>query len=161
MRKESARRGTGRPLHIRAEFRAPLEFVYAWCTDFDAGDAEREREHYTRRVLRRTARQIVFEDLEDDPSGWQWSRHVVTLHPPNAWHSESIGSHRESSLDYVLSPLADGGTRLDLTWRRRPTARATTVRSHRAIERASTASWKIFARALERDYRRSRRRPAK
>jgi hypothetical protein len=151
-----AHRLPGPELHIRAEFRAPLPFVYAWCTDFDAGDAEREKEHYTRRVLERTPRRVVFEDLADGDEGWVWSRHVVTLRPPNAWHSESFGSHREASLDYVLTPLSPGRTRLDLRWRRRPTTRTRTRRSKSAIERESTAGWRHFARALERDYQRSR-----
>jgi hypothetical protein len=140
---------------VRVQFRAPLSFVFAWCTDFDAGDAEREKDHYTRRILERTPRRIVFEDLADEKSGWVWSRHVVSLRPPNAWHSESVGSHREASLDYVLTALSPERTRLDLRWRRRPTARATR-RSRSAIERASTESWRHLARELERDYRRSR-----
>ena len=148
-----------RELHVRAEFRAPLRYVFDWCTDYDPGDARRENEEYDRRILERTRRRVVFEDLSDTPSGWQWTRHVVTLHPPNRWHSESIGTHRHASLDYVLTPLSEDRTRLDLRWHRRPTALAGTQRSPAAIERGSTAAWRTLARSLERDYRRSRDRP--
>lgn len=155
----TARRAPAPELHVAAEFRAPLSYVYSWCTDFDPGDAQREREQYVRRILERTARRVVFEDLEDTKDGWVWSRHVVTLHPPNAWHSESVGSHRDASLEYALTPLPGDRTRLDLRWRRWPTARATVRRSKREIERSTAEAWRHLSRALERDYRADRVRP--
>lgn len=148
-----------RELHVWAELRAPLRFVFDWCTDFDSSDPRRENEDYERRILERTARRVVFEDLADTPGGWQWSRHVVTLHPPDHWHSESVGTHRHASLDYVLTPLSADRTRLDLRWHRRPTALAGAQRSPAAIERESTAAWRTLARSLEQDYRRSRTKP--
>ena len=148
----------GPEYHVTAEFRAPLPFVFRWCTDFRPNDDRLEGESYDRRVVRRARRNVVFEDLSDASSGgWSWVRHVVTLSPPDHWHSESLGSHRTASIDYRLTALGPERTRLDLVWRRRPTALAGRPPSKATIERETTRGWRNFARALERDYRRTRR----
>jgi hypothetical protein len=151
-------RWPGPEFHVSAEFDAPMPYVFAWCTDFDPADDRREKDRYHRKVIERTARRVVFEDLVDSDRGWNWARHVVTLRPPNRWHSESVGSHREATIDYLLTALPGDRTRLDLRWRRRPTALATTRVSRRSIERSTTQSWRNFARSLKKDYRKSRAR---
>jgi hypothetical protein len=156
-----ARRWAGPEYHVKAEFRAPISYVYSWCTDFAPGDDRREKDHYTRRIIQRTSRQVVFEDLVDSDQGWVWARHVVTLHPPNRWHSDSVGTHRDATIDYVLTPLGDDRTRLDLIWKRAPTALSTSHLSKAAMEKSSTEAWRNFARVLEKDYRSSRSRRAR
>jgi hypothetical protein len=142
--------------HVKAEFNAPLPYVFSWCTDFDPDDARREKDEYSRKIIQRTPRRVVYEDLVDSPEGWHWARHVVTLRPPNRWHSDSVGSHRTLAIDYVLTRLPGDRTRLDLRWRRRPTALATTPISKRVLERSTTEAWGNFARELEKDYRKRR-----
>ncbi len=146
----------GPELHVSVEIRAPRDFVFAWCTDFDPNDAALEKESYHRRVLEKGPRRVVFEDLDEGPSGWYWARHVVSLRPPSRWHSESIGNYRDARLDYVLTSLGPERTRLDLRWRRRPTAIAPRPPSKATIERGSTRGWKHYAAALEREYRAGR-----
>jgi hypothetical protein len=145
--------------HIRAEIRAPLEFAYQWCTDFQSDDADREGDQYARRVVSRSPRRVVFEDLMDDEAGgWRWNRHEVTLRPPNRWTSVSAGSHRTLHLDYRLSRLGPERTRLDLTWSRRTTGLGPARVARGPYENATIQGWKHFAAALEKDYRASRRR---
>jgi hypothetical protein len=148
----------GPEYHAKGVFRAPLPYVFSWCTDFDPDDDRREKDRYTRKIIERTPRRIVFEDLVDSDEGWNWARHVVTLHPPDSWHSESVGTHRALTIDYVLTRLSEDRTRLDLRWKRRPTPLATKVVSKRAAEKASNTGWRNFARELEKDYRKSRTR---
>lgn len=138
---------------LRVEFRAPLEFVYAWCTDFRSDDARAEGESYLRRVLRRSLQAVVFEDLYDTPEGWRWSRHVVRLDPPGHWHSDTVGSHRAYSLDYRLTRLPGDRTRLVLRARRRPYGIGGKNPPKADWERETAKSWKNLGRALERDYR--------
>lgn len=146
----------GPEYHVRAEFRAPILFVFRWCTDFRPNDDRLEGETYERRVIRRTPRRVIFEDLSDAGNGgWSWVRHDVALDPPRGWHSESLGSHRAASIDYRLSELGPERTRLDLVWRRRPTRLAGRSPPKARIERETTRSWRHFAHALERDYRRA------
>ncbi len=151
----------GPTYEVRANFRAPLKFVYRWCTDYTPKDARYESEHYQRRILRRSVREVIYEDLEDTKEGWYWTRHVVRLYPPNRWHSNSVGSHREVSLEYRLSPLPGDRTQLILTARRRPSGVGGKNPPKSQWERSITVAWKRFGRVLERDYRKSSRRRAR
>jgi hypothetical protein len=138
---------------IRATFRAPLPYVYRWCTDYTPGDARLEKDEYDRKIVKRGARTVVFEDLYELPKGWIWSRHEVTLHPPDRWHAESVGSHRTWSLDYTLRPLPDGRTELTLRGTRRPTAIGAPNPPAERMERQLRKAWANFGRSLEKDYR--------
>jgi hypothetical protein len=138
---------------IRTTFHAPLDFVYRWCTDYSAGDAQLEGEAYERRILRRTPREVVYQDLSTADGGWSWTQHVVRLLPPDRWHSESVGSHREITLDYRLRSLAGERTQLTLTAVRRPCGIGTRNPSKSGWEASVRASWRHFGRALEREYR--------
>jgi len=145
-------RWPGPSYEVRVEFNAPLDFVYRWCTDFTPEDSKLETEEYERRILRRSAREVVYEDLEDTQQGWVWSRHVVHLLPPNRWKSDSVGSLRVYALDYRLDRLPGGHTQLTLRARRRPYGIGKKNPPKGQWERSTTAAWKSFARALERDY---------
>jgi hypothetical protein len=146
----------GPSYEARVTFSAPLRFVFDWCTDYTPQDAQLEGGKYRRRILSRTRREVVYEDLEDSKSGWFWSHHVVHLFPPTRWHSESVGSHRTYSLDYRLSPEPGGRTELVLTARRRPTELG--GKNPKAVQwaRSVEKDWSQFRRALERDYKKSR-----
>lgn len=148
-------RWPGPAYHVTADFQAPLPFVFRWCTDYQPEDNRLEKEEYARKIIERTSTRIVYEDLFEADDGWRWARHVVTLHPPDRWHSESVGNYRTATLDYVLAELANGKTHLDLRWRRRPTALPRKTPSKAEIERSSTTGWRNYGKALERDYRRS------
>ncbi|MGQ0797735.1 MAG: hypothetical protein ACT4OI_07740 [Methanobacteriota archaeon] len=153
----SARRSwTGPEYRIRVTFRVPLDFAFDWCTDFTPHDPSLEGESYERKIIERTARRVVFEDLEESESGWIWSRDVVTLRPPNGWHMDGIGNRRDVTADYVLSRLPDGRTQLELRWRRRPKVPETEKLTKAQREASSTRSWKRFGAAMVRDYRGSR-----
>ncbi|HTW39341.1 MAG TPA: hypothetical protein VMF04_00540 [Thermoplasmata archaeon] len=146
--------GGGPQYHVRTVIRAPLPFVFAWCTDYAPDDAVREKEEYARKVISRGPNRVIFEDLVDSAKGWNWARHDVTIFPPDRWHSDSVGSHRSVWIDYALTPLGPQRTRLDVRWRREPTALGAPV-AKAVMERSATRGWNNFARALEQDYRRS------
>ena len=148
-----------RPTYVvRVRFRAPLEYVFRWCTDYGTQDAALEKEQYERRVIERTKRQVVYEDLQGSDGGWFWSRHVVRLTPPDHWHSDSIGSHRAFSLDYQLTGRGPEESELVLTGKRRPYGHGGPNPPKSVWEPSVAKSWKRFAKALESDYRSSRTR---
>jgi hypothetical protein len=151
-----AKLGPTAKYEIRVEFDAPVRFAYRWCTDFSTEDAKHEGEKYARRILSHSARKVVYEDLEDTPQGWSWTRHVVALAPPDHWHSESVGNRREISLDYRLKALSNGRSQLRLTAQRRATEIGGKNPTKAAWDKSVRASWANFGRALERDYRNSR-----
>ena len=146
---------------FRLRLPAPLPFTYAWCTDYSPEDPRLEGEKYTRRILRRTRRRVVYEDLYDEPSGWMWSHMEVDLHPPNRWHAESVGSHRTWSIDYELSSRDDGTTELWFRGKRRATELAGKNPPKAQLERELKGMWRNFGRALEKDYRASLKRAHK
>ena len=146
----------GPEYHASVSFRAPLDFVFAWCTDYTPEDAGLENEKYERKVIERTPRRVIFEDLEETKSGWVWSRDDVSLRPPNRWSTDGVGNRRDYHADYVLSRLSDGRTRLDLRWKRSPKVAEEKKLTKAEREASSTQAWKLFAAALERDYKRTR-----
>jgi hypothetical protein len=154
--KSTRRKGIGPEYRIRITFRVPLEFAFAWCTDYTPEDPKLEGENYQRRILERSQRRFVFEDLEEAKEGWIWSRDTVTLRPPNRWHMDGLGSRADVTADYVLTRLPDDRTQLELRWRRRPRMRVAKPLTKAQREASTLRAWKHFARAMERDYRRSR-----
>jgi len=157
MKKGSSHRGRTSPEYrIRVSFGVPLDFAFAWCTDYTPDDPGLEGESYQRKVIERTPKRVIFEDLEETEDGWVWGRDVVTLLPPNRWHVEGVGNRRDVTADYILSPLPDGRTRFDLRWRRRPKTPEKKRLTKAEREASAMTAWKRFAAAMERDYRRSR-----
>ena len=140
---------------IRQTFRAPLKFVYTWCTDFRPDDARLEGESYARRILSRKARRVVYEDVEPDDSGWFWARTDVRLLPPDRWQMESIGNRRHSRAEYRLTKLPDGRTSLELRLRRRASIVPAKRLSKPAREATLSRAWRSFARSLEAEFRRT------
>jgi hypothetical protein len=157
MRRDVVRKSwRGPKYHVQATFRAPLAYVFRWCTDYTPGDAKLEGETYQRKVIRRSRRHVTLEDMDDSPMGWYWARLEVDLMPPDRWHLVATGNTSEVVADYRLRALAPDRTRLDLWWRRRPSLLKFVRRSKKDAERSSTVGWRHFARALNRDYRKSR-----
>ena len=145
-------------VEIRTTIHAPLPFVFRWCTDYSAEDGRLAQERYTRRLLERGPRQVLFEDLEETPRGWVWKRTHVDLHPPDHWHAESEGNYRYYRLDYRLQARPDGSTELLLRGERRATALGGRNPSRARLQRELRALWARLGRALEREYRGTLRR---
>jgi len=149
-----------RSYHVSVTVRAPLPFAFRWCTDYSPDDArycgEDRTIHLKRKIIERRPRRVVFENVYDVGKGWGWERHTVTLYPPNRWHSDGVGNYQESVLDYELTPLGAGRTRLDMRWRSRPVGLSRGSRTPgEVIERYVSGLWKKRARALAADYRAS------
>jgi len=142
---------------IRVEFDAPMSFVYRWCTDYRPDDGARAGERYERRILRRTTREVVYEDLWWEKDGWRWRRYRISLRPPDRWHADSHGNIREARIDYHLTELPGQRTRLDFEMRRRPAPGRPGQPSKRTLERELRTLWGRFSAELARDYRRGHR----
>jgi hypothetical protein len=78
------------------------------------------------------------------------------LLPPDRWHSESIGSHREYSLDYQLKELPGDRTQLTLRARRRPYGVGRKNPSRAAWGADVQKAWLEFGRVLEQDCKKSK-----
>jgi len=146
---------------IQRTFRAPLDFVYAWCTDYTSRDRTLQGETGSRQIIRKTARTVVYEDLDETPRGWMWSRQTVTLQPPNRWHAEAVGNYRTWKLDYSLGELPDGLTEFTMRGERRATPLGVKNPPKAVLEKELQTMWRNLGRALERDYRAVRRRSSR
>jgi hypothetical protein len=140
----------------RVIFDAPLAYAFRWCTDYRADDSRRSRETFRRKVLERSARRIVYEDLDDKPTGFVWRRTVVTPRPPGRWTAVSVGNFRVFHLDYRLRALPDGRTEFHLRGVRQATLLGKNP-PKAALERELRTMWTNYGRELARDYRASRR----
>jgi len=146
---------------VALDFAAPLPFVYAWCTNYSPADAKLAGEDraigLARRIIERTPRRVIFENVYDEGRGWAWERHTVTLRPPDRWRSDGWGNYHEVHLDYRLTERPGGGTRFEMRWRSRPAGLARGPPPTRArVERFVLELWRRRRSVLERDYRRLR-----
>jgi hypothetical protein len=142
---------------MSVEFRAPLSYVYRWCTNYTPKDARLAGDDYERRIISRSPRRVLFEDLWWEPDGWRWRRSDVSLKPPALWVAVSMGNVREARIEYRLSAVSKLRTRLDIRMRRRPGLRAPRQPPKRELEAEINQMWRKFARSLETDYRRTHR----
>jgi hypothetical protein len=140
---------------FRIVFDAPMPFVLRWCTDYRPNDHELAKDGGERRILERTSRRIVYEDLEDSDEGWVWSRQTVTVHPPDLWHAEARGNRRNWSIDYRLRELPGGRTEMVFHGVRHTAGVGTKNPSQRALRDELQEMWTNYGRAMVRDYRAS------
>jgi hypothetical protein len=134
-----------------------MDFVLGWCTDYSPEDPKLEGDGFQRRILERTKRRVVYEDLDSTPGGWMWSRWTVSIHPPDRWHGEAVGNYRRWDIDYTLRSLPDARTQFTLQGRRTPLLLGAKNPPKAELEKELTRMWQKFGRALESDYRKSRR----
>lgn len=140
---------------IRTELDAPLDFVFRWCTDYATNDGKLSGEPYERRIISRTPERVVLEDLWWTSDGWKWRRSDVRLSPPDRWHSDSVSNIRDASIDYRLTTLPGGRTRLLIVMHRRPGS-IRPVQPPRAVLEAEIGRlWDRIGASLAREYRRS------
>ncbi len=53
-------RGKGDEARVQVAFHVPLEFAFRWCTDYTPEDAALEGESYSRKIVERSGRRVVF-----------------------------------------------------------------------------------------------------
>ena len=141
---------------VKRTFGAPLDFAYAWCTDYTSKDRRLQGDPGSRQIVRKTSRTVVYEDLNETPHGWMWSRQTVTLLPPNRWHAVAVGNYRTWDLDYSLRALPNGRTEFTMRGRRRSTPLGVRNPPKAVLERELQTMWRNLGRAMEQDYRAGR-----
>lgn len=134
-------------------FAAPLDFVYAWCTDYREDDAKMLGSKLRRAFHEKTKERVIWTITGKDlPAGIDPVR-VVWLRPPNAWHLETCGDEVLVG-DYKLTAVGKGRTRLDMTFTQTHSSKKE-VRDKKTFVHGTLDHWNHYARFLERDYKRS------
>jgi hypothetical protein len=145
--------GTQR-IHVAKTVRAPLKYVYDWCTDYrsDDGRFARSPPRPQYRVVKLSAGRLLRIRLTDtsraDP---EVAVDLVRLTPPDAWHTDQIDEGDLETVDYRLTTLGPQRTRLDLLI----TERWLTPRhpSREELRERAGRSWDRYVAEIESRYR--------
>ncbi len=129
---------------------APLRFVYDWCTDFREDDNKITGSKSKRRILEKTKRRVIYTSEYRSGGNVRNAANIVTLHPPNSWHLDSIGDEDDEIGEYRLTKLGSKKARLDMVFREKWKVRNPPTK----VEYTKHISdiWDKYAAALEKDY---------
>jgi len=137
---------------VSKTFRAPLDFCFAWCTDFRADDNKMTGSKTMRHFLERSRHRFVWVTTYKEGRKTVEGIRAVWLRPPDAWHLDTCGDGREIG-DYKLT-AAGKRTRLDMVFH-------VTYDDQKKAEgvrewvRGSKREWDAFGRHLEADFKAS------
>ena len=134
-------------------FKAPLDFVFQWCTDFREDDGKMTGSKAKRTFLERTAKRIVWVSEFKEKGEPKEGLRVVWLEPPNVWRLDTCGDQREIG-EYVLSPKGKNKTRLDMKFKISYDSKDE-IPDKKEWEDDVAKEWEIFASYLEKDYKQS------
>jgi predicted DCC family thiol-disulfide oxidoreductase YuxK len=128
---------------------APLRFVYDWCTDYREDDYKITGAKSRRLIIEKTKRRTVYINQQRGSKIGK-AVNIVTLHPPNRWHLDSIGDQRNETGEYHLKKLGSRSVRLDMVFRINWKIPPSPTRAE--FLRHLNESWGKYATALETDY---------
>jgi hypothetical protein len=142
---------------ISETFNAPMDYVFAWCTDFREDDGKLIDSKNVRKILEKDDERVVWRVRIKDGKGFKEGVRAVWLNPPSSWHLDTCGDGREVG-DYKLTPLGKSKTRLDMKFVVTYDGKDE-VEDKDEWEADGIKEWKIYKKALEDDFK--ARRPAR
>lgn len=137
---------------VSKTIRAPIRFVFDWCTDYRESDPKITGSKNKRKVLSRKENRVVYLSQYRMRGKPRSAVNVVTLYPHEAWHLDFIGDDDEEVGEYVLKRLGPRKTRLDMTFMEHYTMRGPPSKAQDI--KATHEVWDKYVAALERDYTR-------
>lgn len=136
---------------LNKTLKAPLDFAFAWCTDFRADDPKMIGSKTRRNVIERTKKRVIwrvkYKDGRKDVEGIR----AVWLMPPDAWHLDTCGDGREVG-DYKMVPVGKSSTRLEMVFEETYDEKDK-VPSKTEWLRDAKKHWDAYAKFLEQDYK--------
>jgi len=140
--------------HVSKVIRAPLRFVFDWCTDYRDTDTQITGSKAKRKILMKTKHRVVYVTSYRNRGKQRNAVDIVTLFPPKSWHLDFVGDEDDESGDYVLTSLGPRKTRLDMTFQEHYKIR--NAPSKATDEKHTHEVWDKYVAALEKDYRRNK-----
>ena len=142
-----------RTIRVSKIIRAPVRFVYDWCTDFRKDDNKLSGSKTRRIIVHKTKRRVIYISAFKWAGRSRYGVQIVTLRPPNRWHLDYAGEDADEVGEYQLTKLAPRRTRLDMTFKERYKIRGAPTRKEETKQ--TNEVWDRYVAALERDYSRS------
>ncbi len=136
-----------------ATFRAPLEYVFQWCTDFREDDGEMVGSKAKKTFVERTDKRVIWITEYKEKGKNREGVRVVWLRPPDAWHLDTCGDGREVG-EYRLTGKGKNKTRLDMRFRISYEDKHDAP-DKKKWEKDVDEEWETFASHLEKDYKAS------
>jgi len=140
--------------HVSKTIRAPLRFVYDWCTDYRESDPKITGSKSKRKILLKNKHRVVYVVNYKSHGKPKSAVDVVTLHPPKAWHLDFTGDEDDEVGDYGLASLGPRKTRLSMKFQEHYKIRGAPTKAQDV--KSTHEVWDKYVAALERDYARKR-----
>jgi len=141
-------------VHVSKVIKAPLKFVYNWCTDFREDDNKITGSKTKRIILQKTKKRVIYI------STYKWRGktisgvNIVTLRPPNAWHLDFAGQEDDEIGEYRLTRIGPRKTRLTMTFKEK--YKIANAPTQEEDTKATNEFWGKYVAAVEKDHTRSR-----
>ena len=135
-------------------FDAPLDYVFAWCTDFREDDNKMIGSKTARKILEKSPERVIWRVSYKDGKKVVEGVRAVWLRPPNAWYLDTCGDGREMG-EYKLKSLGKSKTRLDMKFVVTYPSKDE-VEDKEEWEDDGKKHWKIYRKALEADFKAGR-----
>ena len=137
-------------------FRAPLEYVFDWCTDFREDDNKMTGSKTKRTILQKTPRRIVWLVEYKEGGKNREGLRIVWPHPPDSWVLDTCGDRMELGErergEYKLTRKGKNKTRLDMKFWLSFDSKEH-FQDKKEWEKESSEHWDTYAKYLEKDYK--------
>ncbi|MFZ1023231.1 MAG: hypothetical protein WAN87_03765 [Thermoplasmata archaeon] len=145
-----------RTTRYRKLIRAPLPFVYRWCTDYRNDDDRLTNSIYqyrSRIVLSERARVIRIITVPGRNRNRSTDVEIITLQPPNRWHLDKFSVSDDEKGDYRLISKRPQLTVLEMRFRTAwKVTRLPDLRRYKAL---FNRVWDKYVDLIEKEFGRS------
>jgi hypothetical protein len=128
--------------------KVPLDYAFAWLTDF-RDDDPKIIGGTPRRMLRKSKREFVWVQPYKRDGVQKFGVRIVKLKPPDSWRNDAINEEKESVYSYRLTPV---GRSTRLTIEAKIRYKTIKPESMRELAHNLSADWEKYKASLEKDY---------
>ena len=136
---------------VSQSFKAPLDYVFAWCTDFREDDGKMTGSKAKKTFLERTKKRAVWVVQYKENGKSKEGVRVVWLRAPDSWTLDTCGDGRELG-EYNLAQKGKNKTRLDMKFQISFDSKEE-VEDKKKWVKEVREEWGIFRTHLENDYK--------
>lgn len=142
-----------RALHFHKLVRAPLRFVYRWCTDYRDDDDGLTNDLYrfqARVVLREPNRIVRVVVVPGSDRNRNTEVEVISLQPPDRWHLRKFSAADDKIGNYKLTRLGPRLTSIEMDFRE--DWKVSRIPSRARYRALFNAVWDRYVTVMEREF---------